>query len=741
MKCPICHVEIRYTGAPHTLQCTSCDVPLIPDITDIFKHHAFGLIKETRPAQIEYVTEVDNFLDDPNTWLLTIEGGTGVGKSYGYAIPAILRNSVPPPNQATSEEGLDNSHKTLIVTSKKTLQNQLENKDLPAIHTTLNIPYPYGSVKGASNYLCLRSRGTFDTLYAQTKYDKIATQAISSHKYVDTDTWSSTEPTTCYWNPAASTEHCTRSNKCGYYCRPKLTHYVTAVTNHYYLALLLKYNAQTLYPFKRIIIDEAHKLYDALLGTDTVEYHKKTTSTVLNLFKHEKTLAYLASIWYGGIYDWNKNEYVPAISSNIHTQTVAALNITAQALLNNTTPEAFGLLAARLSDLTAAITLPTKDKQESKNSEQKEDSTERKNAKRIKAHLHRLADYCSFISTYYKLLVYKQNPYQPEVTYTPLKLCTPYFNIIQNTLPETKVILTSATLSVDNNFEHLHKSLQLDSVPATAQKSKVIRSTTNYQKQAVLYTPPQVPLFDYTSGPRRDAWLDSVSSIIVQTAQWLKKCIMVLCVSRADEADLHAKIEEPLTHLGMCVIRQGNNVVSALEAYDSAYKNNKNPIIIGTKSLWEGVDKPGEQLIGLILTRLPLVNMTDPRHKAIQELEQITNTYEYYNTRIVPDMIMEVKQGIGRLLRGPNDRGLIVCTDSRILTGTSQAEKHAQKIATLIKTTNEETRQKLIFPPNTRSKNMHYGSRLLVDLNMYPVLESAKIPNWVSNNIINYFKK
>ena len=136
MLCKNCGIKIPSNKAPSLKDCSICGTEFTPDVRDILEYGQFGIAKEIRPTQVEMARDIENLLQQTNGTLLA-EGGTGIGKSFAYLLPSILSAG----------------KRVVISTAKKTLQDQLANKDIPFLLKKLNLPnVRYGVYKGKSNY-------------------------------------------------------------------------------------------------------------------------------------------------------------------------------------------------------------------------------------------------------------------------------------------------------------------------------------------------------------------------------------------------------------------------------------------------------------------------------------------------------------------------------------------------------------------------------------------------------------
>jgi ATP-dependent DNA helicase DinG len=211
-------------------------------------------------------------------------------------------------------------------------------------------------------------------------------------------------------------------------------------------------------------------------------------------------------------------------------------------------------------------------------------------------------------------------------------------------------VFTSATLSVAGSFEHFVQQLGLES-PVI----KAFDSPYDFRQQALLYLPPGMP------EPNAPEFLERFVSMIRKVFAASKGRAFVLFTSyRALQyvaESLRGNFEHPL-------FVQGDAPRSQLL---DRFRESQGGVLLGTSSFWEGVDIKGEALSCVIIEKLPFATPNDPVLQARLELlrKQGLNPFMSYQ---VPQTVIALKQGVGRLLRDPADRGVVVIADARLQT-------------------------------------------------------------------------
>jgi ATP-dependent DNA helicase DinG len=210
------------------------------------------------------------------------------------------------------------------------------------------------------------------------------------------------------------------------------------------------------------------------------------------------------------------------------------------------------------------------------------------------------------------------------------------------------VVLTSATLTVGGRFEFIRQRLGIDHV-----KERTLPPEFDYGEQALLYLPTKMP-------DVRDAGFSSkAADEIVQLLEHSQGRAFCLFTSYNQMNDLYERVR---TRVGFPLMLQGTAPRSVLL---ERFKNTPAAVLFATSSFWQGVDVPGEQLSLVIVDRLPFAVPSDPivaaRVRALQEDGR--NPFSEFQ---VPQAVLALKQGFGRLIRTKTDRGVLALLDTRI---------------------------------------------------------------------------
>ncbi len=210
------------------------------------------------------------------------------------------------------------------------------------------------------------------------------------------------------------------------------------------------------------------------------------------------------------------------------------------------------------------------------------------------------------------------------------------------------VVLTSATLTVGNRFDYIRQRLGLNNA-----KERTLPPEFQYGEQALFYLPQRMP-------DVRDAGFASrAADEILRLLELSEGRAFCLFTSYAQMKDLYERVSVRSPYPLML---QGTAPRSALL---ERFKTTPNAVLFATASFWQGVDVPGEQLSCVIVDRLPFAVPSDPivaaRVSALNE--EGRNAFAEYQ---VPQAVLALKQGFGRLIRAKTDRGVLALLDNRI---------------------------------------------------------------------------
>lgn len=583
-----------------------------------------------RAAQLTMAQAISCAISDSTN--LVIEAGTGTGKTFSYLVPA-----------------LESSKKVIISTGSKNLQDQLFKRDLPFIKNALNYYGRVSLLKGRANYIC-RERLNKMILEGHTSIDQ--SQLID---LIKVRTWSSTSedgdltncPHLAEDNPlikkiVSTSDNCLGKD-CYYYndCFVKkareeaLEADLVVVNHHLFLAdMALKDTGfgELLPAADVIILDEAHQIPDIAcqyFGTMLSSYQLNTlindaevvyTTELGDLRQLSKAALHLKQLWqvlqHELHYGYFQGDWPLAISS---AQVGKALQELAEGL-----DFMHAVVAAALgrSQLLDSVFTRIEEYQE------------------LVKQLQNMQDSDCF---YW----FSTSLYHFKLHITPLSIAAIFSKKLN---ANTSWIFTSATLGVNGDFSHFTNRLGL-----TSCVTKTLNSPFDYTKQAVLCVPQNLPVSLHHS--RANALATLLAPVVIAN----KGRCFLLCTSHV-MVEQFANLLKDLISLPILV--QGEMPKSKLLA---RYLELGNALLIATGAFWEGVDVKGKALSCVIIDKLPFKSPDDPLLKA-RIRACIQEGGEPFSKVQLPDAVISLKQGLGRLIRDYNDRGLLIVCDPRLIT-------------------------------------------------------------------------
>jgi DNA polymerase-3 subunit epsilon/ATP-dependent DNA helicase DinG len=209
------------------------------------------------------------------------------------------------------------------------------------------------------------------------------------------------------------------------------------------------------------------------------------------------------------------------------------------------------------------------------------------------------------------------------------------------------VVLTSATLSTQGSFHYMKERLGLEG------EEMMLGSSFNYPASTLLYIATDIPK------PDSPGYQAQVEGCLVELCRAIGGRTLVLFTSHAALRSTQAAIRPFLEESGLLVLGQG--VDGSPEQLLATFRGSPRAVLLGTSSLWEGVDVAGEALSVLVIPRLPFSVPTDPVFAARSEMYE-----EPFTSYVLPQAALRLKQGFGRLIRRRSDRGVLVILDCRL---------------------------------------------------------------------------
>ena len=223
--------------------------------------------------------------------------------------------------------------------------------------------------------------------------------------------------------------------------------------------------------------------------------------------------------------------------------------------------------------------------------------------------------------------------------------------------PYRSVLFTSATLTVDGSFDYWKSRVGLNQVRFRETAERQFPSPFDYEHNVLLGIPSEAP------EPGDEGFAPFATRFIGEALAISEGHALVLFTSYAMLQQVHRVVAPELAGRGITVLRQGEDDRGRLLA---RFRGDAASVLLATDSFWEGVDAPGEALELLVLTRLPFRVPDDPVLAARMQMIEERGGNPFYELSL-PDAVVRLRQGFGRLMRRQDDRGAVLILDSRVV--------------------------------------------------------------------------
>ncbi|NVJ50793.1 MAG: ATP-dependent DNA helicase [Gammaproteobacteria bacterium] len=583
-----------------------------------------------REAQMVMADTVANALEQRSVEL--IEAGTGTGKTYAYLVPA-----------------LEFDGKTIIATGTRNLQDQLFQKDLPTVIRALGKTRKVALLKGRQNYLCsyrLEMNVESTRFVNREVLEDMLKIREWSRKTKDGDLTqlnSVAEDSMAFAFVTSTAENCLGS-ECPMFSdcfvakarKHAMESDIVIINQHLLMAdIALKRDGfgELLPRADAYIIDEAHQLPDVA----TLFFGQALSLRQINELCRDCEQQYRTELT-----DCSE------LSEGAAKLEKAAADL--RILLGEEAPrqfwrefreqeavfEAFALVIDNISELTEVL------KEQAIRSREAENLYERADDIGYRARLfldENEQEYVQWIEIY-------RNSF--TLNATPLSIADK-FKAAMKGYSEAAWVMTSATLAVNQDFTYFARKLGLKD----AQKT-VLASPFNYAEQALLYVPR------YLANPAAPNYTESFVNAMLPLIAAARGRTFLLFTSHRAMAEAAALLAQYGEYQ---LLVQGQASKSYLLEH---FRNNTMSILLGTYSFWEGVDVAGDALSLVAIDKLPFASPGDPVNQArIESLRR--NKRDAFGQFQLPDAIIALKQGAGRLIRDTLDRGVLAIGDPRIV--------------------------------------------------------------------------
>lgn len=604
---------------------------------------------EHRPGQVRMAEAVLRAFEEKRH--LIVEAGTGTGKTLAYLVPAIAA-------------ALGKGQRVIISTGTKNLQEQLMQQDIPFLQKVLPKEFSATYLKGRGNYACLQrikkaeTMPILDGMSDLDHFDKV------SKWVMDTETGDRAELTDLpenlkFWREISARSETCLGQKCADYeacfvtkARQRAEKADLIIVNHHLFFADLNLRGgeygKVLPDYGAVIFDEAHLIEDIAadyFGFEVSSFQiDEIARDVMNIQIDDRLVnieigdlvgkagKFSERFWTGfrvgrgdeGRFPIDREMFARELSNGEMEPTALG--------------ESYFAFHTALQQLEARIdNLPEQ-------SAESESAVRR--IRQIKFDLEFIVKGAEKTYVYWL----ERRGRGAYLRATPIDVS----GILEDKLFENidTVVLTSATLSSGGKFDFISNRLGL---PRGKTDSFMAQSSFNYEKQTVLYLPPRMP------DPRAPEYVQVAAGEIVKLLKVTNGRAFVLSTSNSGMNALHKLVKDKVDF--PCFVQGDMAKAGLLEKF----KNTPNAVLFATSSFWQGVDVRGDQLSCVIIDKLPFAVPTDPIVAARQKFIDENGGGSFFEYSI-PQAIITLKQGVGRLIRSATDRGVIAILDPRLRT-------------------------------------------------------------------------
>jgi len=576
-----------------------------------------------------------------NNHILIAEAGTGTGKTFAYLVPALLAGG-----------------KVIISTGTKTQQDQLFNRDINTVREALDVPVNVVLLKGRTNYVCRhyleRTLQEEFTSLNDRKYLKLIERYVVSSRNGDKSGLSGVPENATIWQRVTSTRENCLGSECSNFkeCfvmearKQTLSADVIVVNHHLFFAdvLLRDEGLSELLPAcNTVIFDEAHQLPE----TASLFFGESVSTGQLLELAQEINIEGLQSA----------KDFIALPDAALAVEKAARdlrltigsenIRLPRSTIMRNTEfKEKLDGLLEKLTVLNSML------ESQAERSEGLENCWQR--AREIIAKITRwdsqaeMEGFVCWIETFKYVL---------QLNATPLSIAEAFNK--QMNASSRAWIFTSATLSVKGDFSHYNGVMglnpELSSIRAVSWESPF-----NFANQALLYVPTGLP------GPNDHGYTEKMVKAVFPVLKMSCGRAFILCTSIRAMQQVYTKLLELFQReqIDYPLLLQGQGSRSEML---ERFRKMDNAVLIGSQSFWEGVDVRGEALSLVIIDKLPFTPPDDPVLSA--RIEKINkegrNAFMEYQ---LPHTVINLRQGVGRLIRDEVDRGVLMICDHRIIT-------------------------------------------------------------------------
>ncbi|MDG6855869.1 ATP-dependent DNA helicase [Glaesserella parasuis] len=582
-----------------------------------------------RDAQLEMAQAVGRAVKFAKS--AVIEAGTGTGKTFAYLVPALLSGK-----------------KTIISTGSKNLQDQLFNRDLPTIQKALKYKGKVALLKGRANYLCLERLDQVIAMGVVGDKSVLADLAKVRKWHTGTKTGDLSECITIAEDSpilpqlVSTAESCLGSDCPNYkecyvvQARRKALEADVVVVNHHLFCADMAVKetgfGELIPDAELIIFDEAYQLPDIA----SQYFGQSLTSRQLFDICKDSNIVYRTEL----------KDLAQLGKASDHLQKVVQdfrlllgdgnkRGNLREILQDPKVVEGFAKLNENIDFLSEVV------KKSLGRSETLDKIFER--LAEVKAQLKRLGDTSVVGYCYW----YEINGRSFGLHITPLTVADKFGE--QMRANQVGWIFTSATLEVGGKFDHFCQRLGIENA-----EQMVLQSPFDYARQSLLCVPRYLP------DTNKSHTLTELGQLLKPVIEANNGRCFLLCTSYFMMRGLADFLREQSS---LSVLLQGETSKSRLL---EKFVAEPNSVLVATQSFWEGIDVRGDALSLVIIDKLPFTAPDEPLLKARMEDCKLQGG-DPFNDIQIPEAVITLKQGVGRLIRDVTDRGAVIICDSRLV--------------------------------------------------------------------------
>jgi ATP-dependent DNA helicase DinG len=593
---------------------------------------------KVRRQQIEMAQAVAEVIQAHG--LLIAEAGTGTGKTVAYLVPALLSGG-----------------KVILSTGTKTLQDQLFNRDIPTVRQALRAPVTVALLKGRANYVCHYhlDRNLQDGRFASRAdagHLQLVARYARTSKTGDRSGLAEVPEDAGVWPLVTSTRDnclggdCPRYKECFVMEARKqaLAADVVVVNHHLFfadLALRDEGVAELLPACNTVVFDEAHQLPD----TASLFFGESlSTAQLLELVRDTRLEAAAAAKDFAALPEAAQALERAARDLRLAAGEESGRQTARQAEARRDFGQRLDAVAERLATLGKLLEFQADRSDGLGNCWQRcVDLTGRLARWREAEQQEHGNDRVRWVEVFQHAV---------QLNSTPLSIAEVFRRQIE--AGARAWIFTSATLSVKQDFSHYQQEMGLGQARTAGWDSPF-----DYATQALLYVPERMP------GPNSAGYTEAVVKAVLPVLAASRGRAFLLFTSLRAMREAHALLEDGFAHEGydFPLLLQGEGSRSQLL---ERFRRLGNAVLVASQSFWEGVDVRGEALSLVMIDRLPFAPPDDPVLAA--RIDRINaegrNAFMEYQ---LPEAVITLKQGAGRLIRDETDRGVLMICDTRLV--------------------------------------------------------------------------